>query len=137
MRCMYSGLFTNHWISLSTCGLSSGFMVKPLRSLAQNVGIVVGDGVRRRLEGFFALGQGGCRSRGFEFYVAQSQYVARSRRGLGRGRFRVFLGGLGGACRASSQGQKHNDRQDLFFDFFASACEQIVGLKTIERQPVE
>src|SRR3989344_5958572 len=35
MRCMYSGLLTNHLISRSTCGLSSGFMVKPLRSLAQ------------------------------------------------------------------------------------------------------
>src|SRR3990172_12498665 len=35
MRCMYSGLLTNHFISRSTCGLSSGFMVKPLRSLAQ------------------------------------------------------------------------------------------------------
>src|SRR3989304_1997155 len=35
MRCMYSGLLTNHFISRSTCGLSSGFMAKPLRSLAQ------------------------------------------------------------------------------------------------------
>src|SRR3990172_7990689 len=35
MRCMYSGLLANQRASRSTSGLSSGFMVKPLRSLAQ------------------------------------------------------------------------------------------------------